>query len=97
MDVVLQALQYSGSGCYINNCFTGGLAYADHLILLHASLRGLQKLLNVCYNVACLFDIVFNVTKSLTGFAGNRLPNCNLCLELQGRQLEVQGNQIFRY
>ena len=73
MDVVLQALQDLGSDCFINNCFAGGLAYADDLILLSASLRGLQKLLNLCSDVACLFDIVFNVTKSFAGFVGYRL------------------------
>ena len=87
MDVELQALQDSGSDCYINNCFAGGLAYADDLILLSASLRWLQKLLNVCSDVACLFDIVFNVTILFAGFVGNRLSNCNLRLELQGRQI----------
>ena len=87
MNVVLQALQDSGSGRYINNCFAGGLAYADDLILLSASLRGLHKLLNICSDIACLFDIVFNVTQSFAGFFSNGLSNCNLCLELQGKQI----------
>ena len=68
MDVVLYVLQYSDSDCYRNNCFAASLAYADNLILLSASLRGLLKLLNVCFDIACLFDIVFNVTKSFSGF-----------------------------
>ena len=85
MDVVLQALLDSMFGCYINNYFVCGLAYADDLILISASLLGLQKLLNVCSDVVCLFDVAFNVTESFAGFLGNRLSNCNPCLELQGR------------
>ena len=33
MDVVLLALQDSGTGCYINNCFASGFAYADNFII----------------------------------------------------------------
>jgi hypothetical protein len=71
----------------VNLAFAGALAYADDLVLLSASLKGLQKLLDVCTEVAGLFDIVFNVTKSVAGVVGTKVSSCIPVLELQGRQL----------
>ncbi len=87
MDSILYSLQESGYGCYVNLAFAGALAYADDLVLLSASLTGLQKLLDVCTEVAGMYDIVFNVTKSVAGFVGVKVSSCVSVLELQGRQL----------
>jgi Reverse transcriptase (RNA-dependent DNA polymerase) len=76
MDSILHSLQNSGGGCYVNAAFAGALAYADDLVLLSASLMGLQKLLDVCAEVAAMYDIIFNVDKSVAGFVGDKLSAC---------------------
>jgi hypothetical protein len=87
MDSILHSLQNSGCGCYVNVAFAGAIAYADDLVLLSASLMGLQKLLDVCAEVAAMYDITFNVDKSVAGFVGDKLSTCAPLLELQGRLL----------
>jgi hypothetical protein len=87
MDSILHSLQNSGDGCYVNVTFAGAIAYADDLVLLSASLMGLQKLLDVCAEVAAMYDITFNVDKSVAGFVGDKLSTCAPLLKLQGRLL----------
>ena len=41
-------LRLCNSGCLVNNCFIGCIFYADDMLLLSASVYGLQDLLNVC-------------------------------------------------
>ena len=45
---MLDNLQCSYLGCHVDNVFAGVIAYADDLILLSSSLRGMQDMLNVC-------------------------------------------------
>ena len=40
------------------------LSYADDLILFSPSAKGLQKLLDICFNYGCDYDIQYNVAKS---------------------------------
>ena len=87
MDHILIALEESGVGCYVNLAFVGAIAYADDLVLLSASLVDLQKLLHICSDVALIFDIIFNVSKSVAGFVGIKLSNLVCSLDIQGRQL----------
>jgi len=44
----LRSLRY---GCHISSYFVGAVLYADDLILLSASVSGLQGSLNVCYHI----------------------------------------------
>jgi hypothetical protein len=87
MDTVLQSLPNSGYGCHVNLAFAGALAYADDLVLLSASLLNLQSLLDICTEVAGLFNIKFNAAKSVAGFVGVKVSSCEPVLELQGRKL----------
>jgi hypothetical protein len=60
--------------------FAGALAYADDLVLLSASLNGLQVLLDVCSDVAGMYDIIFNVNKSVAGFVGRKVSALCACI-----------------
>ena len=57
-------LRECGSGCHVNNCFIGCLFYADDIILLSASVAGLQNLLNVCDLAVLDLSLKFNCRKS---------------------------------
>ena len=48
VDDLIQLLQSSGIGCYIASTFAAALFYADDMCILAPSLKGLQKLLNIC-------------------------------------------------
>jgi len=53
----LRSLRY---GCHISSYFVGAVLYADDLILLSASVSGLQGSLNVCYHISLDLGLNFN-------------------------------------
>ena len=86
MNHILYALEESSLGYYVNLAFVSAIAYADDLVLLSASLIDLQKLLNVCSDVALIFDIICIVSKPIAGLVGVKFSNQFCLLEIQGRQ-----------
>ena len=62
-DLITQ-LKHSGAGCYIQNLFAAALLYADDIAILAPSLRGLQKLLDLCGNFCTEWDIRLNPNKT---------------------------------
>jgi hypothetical protein len=58
-------LRVCSSGCHVNNCFIGCIFYADDILLLSASVGGLQELLNVvCDQSVSDLSLKFNCAKS---------------------------------
>ena len=57
-------LNACGMGCIIGNILVNHLCYADDMVLLAPSKRGLQRLLDVCGNYALEHDIIYNTDKS---------------------------------
>ena len=53
------------AGCKIANKIINHLFYADDLVLLCPSQRGLQELLEICESYAHEHDIKFNTNKSV--------------------------------
>lgn len=51
-------------GCTINNHTINNLCYADDMALLSPSAKGLQRLIDTCYDYASSHDIIFNETKT---------------------------------
>jgi len=57
-------LKDCGFGCNINGVNIGCIMYADDIILLSATVDGLQKMCNVCYTAASELKLIFNCTKT---------------------------------
>ena len=66
MDDLSTKLQKHYAGCKIANMIINHLFYADDLVLLCPSQRGLQELLETCERYAAEHDIIFNTQKSVT-------------------------------
>ena len=49
----------------MGNSYVGALSYADDITLLCSSIRGLNKMLDICNSFADMYDIKFNAKKSL--------------------------------
>ena len=51
-------------GCVIGNLVINHIFYADDLVHIYSSLKGLQKLVDICYKCGTELDILFNTTKT---------------------------------
>jgi len=63
VDDLIHQLEASNYGCYVFGKFFGCIMYADDLLLLSASVTGLQQMLHICHSFAQLNDIIFNHKK----------------------------------
>ena len=59
IDQLLQILRESGFGCHIHGEFFGAMIFADDIILLSASLSGLQILVDICHGFASSKNLKF--------------------------------------
>ena len=58
----------------MGNSYVGALSYADDITLLCPSIKGLNKMLDICNSFADMYDIKFNAKKSLgTKFGGQQV------------------------
>jgi len=62
---MLKKMVDSEIGCNIAGCFLNILAYADDMVLLPSSWRGLQHLLKEVEEAAMAIDMIFNTYKTL--------------------------------
>ena len=58
-------MHFEQIGCHINNVFIGALAYADDVTIICPSIRGLNKMLELCSNFANSNHIYFNAKKTI--------------------------------
>ena len=65
IDKLLILLRNSGVGCKIDNCYTGAISYADDITLSCPSIRGLNRMLDICNKFAAEHYLIFNSKKSL--------------------------------
>ena len=72
VDDIIYLLQNSGYGCYVNKLFFGCIMYADDLLLISPSVKGLQYMLNICYDFGSSANIVFNSSKSFSIAVGHK-------------------------
>ena len=64
VDDLICKLRKSKIGCHISGIFAAALFYADDMCVLSPSLRGLQKLLDICSDYCSEWDICLNAKKS---------------------------------
>ena len=88
MDDLSIRLKKLYPGCRIANNIINHLFYADDLVLLCPSHRGLQELLETCEKFALEHDIIFNTKKSVVMIRRSKLlqtavvPPLKLCNEV---------------
>ena len=67
MNAFIVNLRQSDIGCHILNMYYGCLLYADDIVLLSPSIKGLQLMLDICSQTACELSVQFNCTVTLYG------------------------------
>ena len=70
VDELIVRLECSGNGCYVGGNFFGCVMYADDLLLISASVSGLQNMLDICYSYGIENHITFNHKKSVCVMVG---------------------------
>ncbi len=65
LDDLITELEDNGDGCRIGMKYFGIIGFADDLKLLSPSLRGLQRMLNICKAFSTSTGLTFNVKKTL--------------------------------
>ena len=70
VDGLISILKSSGIGCYAYGIFAAALFYADDMCILAPSLRGLQRLLDLCSAYCSEWDICLNPKKTKNMFFG---------------------------
>ena len=71
-DELLKRIERTGIGCHIGHHFYGGLGYADDVVLLSPTVRGLQLLINTCEKFATEHNVTFNSRKTVCTYFGSR-------------------------
>ena len=64
MNAFIAKLRHTGYGRNICGQFVGCILYADDIIILSASVHGLQDMLDCCFEVSCDLCLTFNCAKS---------------------------------
>ena len=72
VDGLISLLQSSGIGCYVRDMFAAALLYADDVCILAPSLKGLQRLLDLCSSYCSTWDICLNPKKTKNMYFGKR-------------------------
>ena len=87
VDGLISILQSCGAGCYVRNIFAATFFYADDMCILSPSLKGLQRLLNICSSYCTEWDICLNAKKSKNMFFGKQTA-INFQPSLNGSPIE---------
>ena len=87
VDGLICILQSSGIGCHVRNVFAAALLYADDMCIMAPSLKGLQRLLNICSSYCDQWDICLNSKKTKNMFFG-KSTTINFKSSLNGAPIE---------
>ena len=72
IDNVLDKINNSGLGCYINHICYNAIMYADDILLISLSVTDLQKMVNICLFELEHVDMIVNIKKSVCMRIGKR-------------------------
>ncbi len=76
MDELLTRLQKSGLGCHIGHEYYGSLGYADDMELLCPSVKGMQRMINICTQFGDEYGVKYNAGKTMC-IKYERKSRCN--------------------
>ena len=65
LDKLLIRLKNSNFRCSVNGCYTGALSYADDIALSCSSIRGLNRMLELCNSFVAEHNLILNTKTSL--------------------------------
>lgn len=87
-DELFKRLKDAGIGCYIGHIFAGALGYADDMKLLCPSIRGLQKMVNICRDFGIEYDVWYNEKKTVCMCFSKQREMDKFSVYLNGKELD---------
>ena len=95
INQLIERLSSVHVGCYIDGQCLNNLSYADDMVLLSPSIRGLRELISICESYAAVNGLVYNAKKSeiLVFKAGHRSPSHVPPITLNGSLL----NKVIKF
>ena len=95
INCFISEIRSNKSGCTINSSFLGIIMYADDLLLLSASVSGLQQMLNCCDSMSSCLELEFNCKKCTCAVIGSASQYTISDMKL-GRE-NISWSQTFKY
>ena len=77
INIFITKLKSVNYGCKMNSFYAGVIMYADDILLLSATVHGLQQMLNCCSEVCAESLLEFNCKKSTCTVIG---PSSKFCI-----------------
>jgi hypothetical protein len=87
INVLVVALKLNGFGCHVNKSYVGCILYADDIILVSASVAGLQSMLEVCDSTISSIQLKFNSLKCYCISFGPRYRSAISPMKLGGADI----------
>ena len=95
IDELIQDLNKSCMGCYIGNTFCGAIGYADDIILLSPTVKGINNMLQTCSEYGDTYSVKFNAAKSkLLRFGCSQGDIPNIYFEGDALERVVRGKYL---
>ena len=97
IDDLSKVLNSSGVGCLAGITLVNHLSYADDMVLLAPSKRGLQVLLDMCSSYALLHNILYNTEKSYCMICWPKRFLCRFVPDFYLQDEKLDYIELFKY
>ncbi len=87
-DELIRRLAADGTGCHIGHRYVGIICYADDIVLLSPSRKGLQNMLNICQEYGAEYSVKYNERKSMTMCFTRQHEMPEFCVKINGEELQ---------
>ena len=94
VDDLIQKIILLGVGCYFLSIFAAALFYADDMAILAPSIKGLKKILTICYEYCVEWDVCLNAKKSKIVPFGKKVDTVQDVV-LDGNKIEMVKEWVY--
>ena len=84
IDDVIDRISDLDMGCFLRGFFCGIWLYADDIVLLSATVSGLQHMINACVKELDYLDMSVNILKTRCMRVGRRFKSIGTCVVING-------------
>ncbi len=91
-DELINRLEAEGIGCHIGHKYVGAPSYADDMTLVCPSVKGLQRMVDICAEYGMSYDVKYNEKKSVCIVFDRKREQKTVDIYLNGNKLECVQN-----